>query len=229
MGEEPAPAAPEVPGAGQSGAAAPAAFEGARRTPPTAFRQIRGRWSGLAGGGAPLPHNVHLVTLMRADEEDTSRAIIRLAHMFQIGEDEALSAPAKINLGRLLSRRVLRVMELSLTAARRRDQMPPHLDWPLVEPLGAAEEDPQPRPRAGGRREAGGRGPAGAAAYQAAAWGDAAATEAAAVEEERSGPGSDGGRPGSYDVWSHPGDDPAALTYVLYPMEIRTFELDFSD
>lgn len=46
-------------------------------------QHIRGRWSGLAGRAA-LPPNVHLLTLMRADEGDGSRAIIRLAHVFQV-------------------------------------------------------------------------------------------------------------------------------------------------
>jgi hypothetical protein len=38
-------------------------------------------WSGLV---APLPRNVHLLTLMRMDEADSSRLLLRLAHVFQV-------------------------------------------------------------------------------------------------------------------------------------------------
>jgi hypothetical protein len=49
---------------------------------------LQGRWSGaadavLAAGG--FPPNVHLLTLMRADEKDPSKLILRLAHTFQVG------------------------------------------------------------------------------------------------------------------------------------------------
>jgi hypothetical protein len=49
---------------------------------------LQGRWSGvaeavLAAGG--LPANVHLLTLMRADGNDPSKLILRLAHTFQVG------------------------------------------------------------------------------------------------------------------------------------------------
>lgn len=49
---------------------------------------LQGRWSGaaeavLAAGG--LPPNVHMLTLMRAEEVDPSKLILRLAHTFQVG------------------------------------------------------------------------------------------------------------------------------------------------
>jgi hypothetical protein len=66
---------------------------------------LQGRWSGLAaaaaaaaggaddsnagGTSAPvvagLPDNVHLLTLMRAEEGDPTRLIVRLAHNYQVG------------------------------------------------------------------------------------------------------------------------------------------------
>lgn len=51
---------------------------------------LQGRWSGaaesvLAGGG--LPANVHLLTLMRAEEGDPSKLILRLAHVFQVSRN----------------------------------------------------------------------------------------------------------------------------------------------
>jgi hypothetical protein len=49
---------------------------------------LQGRWSGaapavLAAGG--LPPNLHLLTLMRAEEGDPTKLILRLAHSFQVG------------------------------------------------------------------------------------------------------------------------------------------------
>jgi hypothetical protein len=38
----------------------------------------------VTGGVAGLPANVHLLTLMRADEGDPTRLIVRLAHNFQV-------------------------------------------------------------------------------------------------------------------------------------------------
>jgi hypothetical protein len=73
----------EAPPSGGSGGGKRAA---ARVGAAGLLRRLRGRWSGLAGGGAPLPPNVHLVTLMRTDEEEgDGGVIVRLAHMFQVG------------------------------------------------------------------------------------------------------------------------------------------------
>ncbi|KIY99411.1 hypothetical protein MNEG_8554 [Monoraphidium neglectum] len=115
---------------------------------------LRGRWSGLAGG-APLAPNVHLVTLMRAEEGDGSRAVVRLAHQFQVGEDAALSRPARVDLSALLPRPLASITELSLTAARRRADMPPRAKWDVG---GGAAAAPA-RGRGGGGEAAGsGRG-----------------------------------------------------------------------
>jgi len=80
----PAPSAAAAPPSAAAAAAPPPAAARSRSSHPRA--QIRGgRWSGLGDGGAPLPPNLHLVTLMRANESEVGgRAIIRLAHMFQV-------------------------------------------------------------------------------------------------------------------------------------------------
>jgi hypothetical protein len=71
-------------GGGGAGGAAGGGASGAGAVVAAALRsgRLRGRWSGLAGG-APLAPNVQLVTLMRPDEGDGGRAIVRLGHAFQ--------------------------------------------------------------------------------------------------------------------------------------------------
>lgn len=49
---------------------------------------LQGRWSGAAPAvlaATGLPPNLHLLTLMRAEEGDPSKLILRLAHSFQVG------------------------------------------------------------------------------------------------------------------------------------------------
>eukprot|EP00775_Hariotina_reticulata_P012333 gene12333-12466_t len=90
---------------------------------------LRGRWSGLPEPAAGLPANVHLLTLMRADEQVLDKLIVRLAHMFQVGEDSALSLPATIDLSKLLVQPVANITELSLTAAQYKAHMAPPVAW----------------------------------------------------------------------------------------------------
>jgi hypothetical protein len=56
-----------------------------------------GSFSGLA---APLPRNVHLLTL---HAQSPASVLVRLAHLFEAGEDAALSAPASVDLSALLA------------------------------------------------------------------------------------------------------------------------------
>ncbi len=149
----------------------------------------------------------------------------------KVGEDDALSLPAQVDLSSLFARPVASAAELSLTAAARRDQVPRHLPW-SVEPLDPSAD----------------LGDLKASDLRATAWGDAALGAQSQLRrkhhhrqqhrhqqrhEEREGEdGEDDTRPppevqGSYNVWSHPDDAPPAFT--LYPMEIRTFELRFAD
>lgn len=114
----------------------------------------------------------------------------------QVGEDRALSRPARVDLSALFSRPVSNVAELSLTAARPRADVAPPRPWD-VEPLsttprrGRTHIDTQPA--------------------AAAVWGDAA------EDAEMGGEGA--ARPETYNVWEHPGDE--LPTVELYPMEIR--------
>jgi len=70
--------------------------------------------------------------------------LVRLSHQFAAGEDRALSAPATLDLARLLAAwRPVAVVEMSLTVNQRRDellQVPTQpLYWPLpLRPLTGA-------------------------------------------------------------------------------------------
>eukprot|EP00879_Flechtneria_rotunda_P014778 GHRR01015442.1.p1 GENE.GHRR01015442.1~~GHRR01015442.1.p1 ORF type:complete len:485 (+),score=158.22 GHRR01015442.1:518-1972(+) len=97
---------------------------------------LQGTWSGLSGQAAAngakvvgLPKNVHLVTLMRAHDSDPTRLIIRLAHTFQMGEDNELSFPVHVNLSQLLAFSISNITELSLTAARYKVGMQQRRNW----------------------------------------------------------------------------------------------------
>ena len=57
----------------------------------------KGTWSGVT---APLPDNVHLLT---THAHSPTEVLIRLAHLFEVGEDATLSLPATINLTTLFS------------------------------------------------------------------------------------------------------------------------------
>jgi hypothetical protein len=125
----------------------------------------------------------------------------------QAGEDAELSRPIKIDLSAMFDRKVKRLTELSLTAARRRADMPPRAQW-HTEPLAAAGHAGAGPPPAGAP---------GGAQRRRSAWGDAAAGLCGG------GGGGRGDEGQAFDVWSHPGDAPPV--FELYPMEIRTWEL----
>jgi hypothetical protein len=92
------------------------------------------------------------------------------------------------------------VRELSLTAARARADLPPRQPW---------DTEPLPAP------------PSSRTGLWSGAWGDAAAAGAGGTGR---GAGAGAGED-VYDVWDHPGDAPPV--FELYPMEIRTFEVEF--
>jgi len=147
-----------------------------------------------------------------------------------VGEDPALSQPARIDVSRLLARPVAAVTELSLTAAMRRDQMPRHRAW-HVEPLprqlhddGDEEEDGDAgfggEGGVGGargglqRRGGGGAGRRGKAAAVRDWGGRVMGTNGQQQQQQQQQRVAE-----SYNVWSHPDDAPPV--FVLYPMEIR--------
>ena len=67
------------------------------------------QWSFLA---ASLPPQLELITMQALPD---GRVLFRLAHMYGVGEDAALSAPASVNVLRLFTRGVAEVAELSLS------------------------------------------------------------------------------------------------------------------
>jgi hypothetical protein len=110
-------------------AAAPAALKAlqlaamAAPTAVTAFARLdlepgqwaatyRARASLLAGD---LPPNVALATVHAHND---SAWLVRLAHMFEAGEDAALSANATVALASLFTRRAVAATEMTLTGAR---------------------------------------------------------------------------------------------------------------
>ena len=66
-------------------------------------------WSFLA---TPLPAQLELITMQAFS---AGRVLIRLAHVYGVGDDAALSLPASVNLLTLFSRAVVEVVELSLS------------------------------------------------------------------------------------------------------------------
>ncbi|CAD7699264.1 unnamed protein product [Ostreobium quekettii] len=67
--------------------------------PPNRFPGITS-WSALQEGQS-LPANVHLLTLQDMGVASGTQTLLRLAHMFQVDEDEELSSPAEVDLGSL--------------------------------------------------------------------------------------------------------------------------------
>ncbi len=101
---------------------------------PTAVRAVAGldlapdRWLAAYAGRAsllraPLPENVHLATVHVLN---TSAWLVRLAHVFEAGEDAALSAPASVDLATLFSSAtVTAAVDMTLPGARRLADVPP--------------------------------------------------------------------------------------------------------
>jgi len=55
-----------------------------------------------------------------------SAVLLRLTHLFAVGEDAGLSRPANVSLQAIFTQRtIVAVHEMSLTANQRRDAMPP--------------------------------------------------------------------------------------------------------
>ena len=69
--------------------------------PATWLRTIRASYSGL---GEPLPANVHLLTV---HSQGPHELLLRLAHLFETGEDANLSKPATVGLTNLFANTTL--------------------------------------------------------------------------------------------------------------------------
>ncbi|OWM67548.1 hypothetical protein CDL15_Pgr028411 [Punica granatum] len=75
-----------------------------------------------------LPGNVALITLQELED---GRVLLRLAHLYEIGEDEEYSGTASVELKRLFSNRtIVKVTETSLSANQERAEMEKRrLNW----------------------------------------------------------------------------------------------------
>lgn len=68
-----------------------------------------------------LPENVAMITLQELDD---GKVLLRLAHLFEVGEDKDLSSIANVELKRLFpSKKIARVMETNLSANQERAEL----------------------------------------------------------------------------------------------------------
>lgn len=94
--------------------------------------------SSLFEGGYELPPNVALITLQELAD---GAVLLRLAHLYEAGEDPEYSALAVVDLLKLFgSRKVVKVLEMSLTANQVKAAMKPPLKWRVEGESGAASE-----------------------------------------------------------------------------------------
>ncbi|KAK2632576.1 hypothetical protein EUGRSUZ_L01376 [Eucalyptus grandis] len=85
-----------------------------------------------------LPQNVALITLQELDD---GSALLRLAHLYEVGEDAEYSTLAKVELKRMFAGRTIReVKEMSLSANQEKSEMK-RMTW-KVEGEAAAEPTP---------------------------------------------------------------------------------------
>ncbi|KAJ9519423.1 hypothetical protein QJQ45_023066, partial [Haematococcus lacustris] len=95
--------------------------------------QVGGEGERLGGEAYQLPPSAALLTwqLLAPDS-----VLVRLAHLFQVGEDPDLSQPCQVDLGRLQPCGVLgvgAVKELSLSASQYKQDMPLRSVWPTAD------------------------------------------------------------------------------------------------
>lgn len=125
----------------------------------------------------------------------------------QANEDSELAVPAWVDVSRLVPG-VVRVTELSLTASRPAAEVPRPRRWPVEQPQ---PQPPQPDEPEGVHRPV----------PPLPRWGSLiAAAQTTRVAAPVQAPVA------TYDIWSHSGDAPPV--FELYPMEVRTFELQIA-
>ncbi|GAB2278356.1 hypothetical protein Dimus_013039 [Dionaea muscipula] len=85
-----------------------------------------------------LPDNVAIITLQ---ELDSGKVLLRLAHLYEVGEDVSLSVMATVELKRLFpEKKILKVTEMSLSANQERSEMEKRrLAWKVE---GSSVEEP---------------------------------------------------------------------------------------
>ncbi|KAI3941298.1 hypothetical protein MKW92_019263 [Papaver armeniacum] len=86
-----------------------------------------------------LPDNVALITLQELDD---GKVLLRLAHLYEVGEDADLSVMAHVKLKRLFpTKKIKKVTELSLSANQQREEMErKRLVWKVE---GASGKEPE--------------------------------------------------------------------------------------
>ncbi|KAI3958708.1 hypothetical protein MKW98_030373 [Papaver atlanticum] len=86
-----------------------------------------------------LPDNVALITLQ---ELEAGKVLLRLAHLYEVGEDADLSVMAHVELKKLFpNKKIKKVTELSLSANQQREEMEKkRLVWKVE---GASEKEPE--------------------------------------------------------------------------------------
>ncbi|XP_006661627.2 alpha-mannosidase-like [Oryza brachyantha] len=85
-----------------------------------------------------LPDNVAIITLQNLDDGTT---LLRLAHLFQAGEDTQYSVMAKVELKKVFAKRTIKELtETSLSANQKKSEMK-KLNWRVV---GDTKNDPVP-------------------------------------------------------------------------------------
>ncbi|XP_034706706.1 probable alpha-mannosidase At5g13980 isoform X6 [Vitis riparia] len=86
-----------------------------------------------------LPDNVALITLQELDD---GKVLLRLAHLFEIGEDKDLSVMSSVELKKLFpGKKISKVTEMSLSANQEREEMEQkRLVWKVE---GSPEKEPE--------------------------------------------------------------------------------------
>ncbi|GLJ52491.1 hypothetical protein SUGI_1116890 [Cryptomeria japonica] len=76
--------------------------------------------------GYELPPNIAIITLQELEDKLT---LLRLAHLYEIGEDDKFSTPARVDLQNLFpGRKIEEVVELNLSGVQKKSEMT-SLDW----------------------------------------------------------------------------------------------------
>lgn len=76
--------------------------------------------------GYELPPNIAIITLQELEDQHT---LLRLAHLYEVGESDKFSSIARVDLQSLFSRRKIKeIVELNLSAVQNKSEMK-SLDW----------------------------------------------------------------------------------------------------
>lgn len=156
----------------------------------------------------------------------------------QVGEDPNWSAPAQIDLQQLLAVPILRVQELSLTAAQHKEQQPKPRAWTAGEVISAQrQQHAQDGWASGGswgqafcrelRSQSSCRAPhAGGSPSQQKATlhgkGSMRGVRRVAQAAATAGGQQQALQEGPYNIWDHSGGDSGGVV-ELFPQEIRTW------